>query len=802
MINPENPNYTNTPVSPLRPRYSYAPRGQGDTPAVSIITPFYNTGSVFLETVDSVLRQSLQQWEWLIIDDGSSDSAALGMLNHVASSDQRIKVIRHEKNLGLPSARNTGFQHARAPYVLQLDSDDLIEPTVAEKWLWFLHANPAFAFVKGFIVSFEGQEYLTTRGFHEGAAFLQDNLVSCTAMIRKDVHEQVGGYTIDLVGGLEDWDFWLKCADSGYWGGTVPEYGDWYRRRANHADRWTHFSDTGIAQRRKELAARYPGLYERGAPPAPVRTQTRTNEDLALEVPCSNRLAKRGRRMLYLLPWLNLGGADKFNLDLCKQLTQRGWEISIATTVPHWDPWAHEFAAVTPDIFFLDHLVPLQQYPAFLRYLIESRDIDVVLISNSKAAYQFLPYLRAMCPCVAFVDYNHMEEEQWERGGHSRTSTVFNPLLDIAVVSSQHLKRWHVKNGVDEKRVEVCYTSIDGEQWKPCDATRARVRDELGIPADAALILYAARVCAQKKPQVLVEVVKQLSQNRQDFAVVVAGDGPDLDFVRSQFAQAGLIENRRVLILGAVPNARVGDLMRAADIFFLPSEWEGIALSVFEAMAAGAVVLGTNVGGQAELVVEGTGFLAEKHTDAAETQAYITVLANWLDNRHTLEAIRAAARERIVRHFALSDMGDRMHRLLLQACERHRADVSSPSLDAAAAVISARRAIEFLRLTDVADQIWGRKVELERQVSADRAHFTSEVARLQEEVAYLRAELVQIASATDGPIPQELVPYTRGAANLIREIGKRESLRRILLNPTWRNLGRRLLGTLRSKQHT
>src|SRR5262245_49821275 len=93
-------------------------------PAVSIITPYYNTGPLFYETVESVLRQSLQQWEWVIVNDGSDDREALRTLLPLRSADSRIRVL-DQPNRGLAAARNAGAAASTAPLLFFLDSDDL-----------------------------------------------------------------------------------------------------------------------------------------------------------------------------------------------------------------------------------------------------------------------------------------------------------------------------------------------------------------------------------------------------------------------------------------------------------------------------------------------------------------------------------------------------------------------------------------------------------------------------------------------------------------------------------------------------
>src|SRR5207244_555805 len=120
--------------------------------------------------------------------------------------------------------------------------------------------------------------------------------------------------------GLEDWEFWLRCAAAGYWGGTVPEHLDWYRRKTGDAARWANW-DEGARQRqlRGELRRRYPGLWRGGFPR--IRPVARAEAEVELDaLPCRNPLGKERRRLLFIVPWAQVGGADKFNLDLIGQL--------------------------------------------------------------------------------------------------------------------------------------------------------------------------------------------------------------------------------------------------------------------------------------------------------------------------------------------------------------------------------------------------------------------------------------------------------------------------------------------------
>ena len=703
MIDPVRADFTNTPVSSRRPQFAYAPVDPDDSPIVAIITPFYNTGAVFEETARSVLQQSLQQWEWLIINDGSTTPEAVAMLDRYRNCDPRIRVIDLPVNAGPSAARNRGFQEAVAPYVLLLDSDNLLEPTAAEKWLWFLESYAEFSFVKGYSVGFGAREYLWCEGFHRGDVFLEENQVDMTSMIRKAVHTAAGGYDETIREGLEDWDFWLRCADHGYWGGTLPEYLDWYRRRASHNDRWANWDDAERQRSfRARLRQRYPRLWKQGIPRIQLRDH-QPMDTVPQNHPWQNTLRKNKPRLLLLIPWMTCGGADKFNLDMIVQLTQRGWEVSIAATLPGDSSWLPQFAQHTPDIFTLPHFLRLVDYPRFLRYLIQSRQVDAVMISNSELGYLLLPYLRAYCPDVAFLDFCHIEEEYWKNGGYPRMAVEYQELLDLNVVSSAHLKTWITDKGADPQRIQVCFTNIDVNRWRPNPEQRGTVRRQLKVEEGMPIVLYTGRICAQKQPRVLAETMHRLAHRRVPFLALIAGDGPELDWLRS-FVKKQQISDR-VHLLGTVSNERVRELMAAADIFFLPSLWEGISLSIFEAMACGLPVVGADVGGQRELVTSECGVLITRGDELDEAERYAEALASLLQNKDRCQRMGRAGRQRVEGEFRLEQMGKRMASLVGEAL-RLRSVQPRPTLGMGAGRVCAIQVVEHLRLVAVTDWLW------------------------------------------------------------------------------------------------
>ena len=431
-------------------------------------------------------------------------------------------------------------------------------------------------------------------------------------------------------------------------------------------------------------------------------------------LPWDNRLQKEKPRLLLIVPWLAMGGSDKFNLDLLGQLVRRGWEVTIATTLSGDHPWAAQFAGYTPDIFILQHFLRPADYPRFLRYLIHSRDMDAVLTSHSEFGYHILPYLRAHFPTLPLLDFCHMEEEAWKNGGYPQMSVNYQETLDKSLVSSEYLKGWMENRGADPAAIQVCYTNIDADYWQPDPDRGRRARQKYDLAESTPLILFVGRVCAQKQPKVLAQTTLRLSQSSPDFVLVVAGDGPDLDWLKT-FIRKNKLE-RQVRLVGALSNTDIRDLMVAADIFFLPSEWEGIALSVYEAMACGVPVVGADVGGQRELVTPECGVLIGRGAEEAEARQYVTVLAQLLGEPEYRKSMGRQGRQRILDHFRLEHMAAGVL-AAYAAVRQEREAATTPVPGVGLGRACATQAVEYLRITTLTDWLWREREQRTEQVA-------------------------------------------------------------------------------------
>ncbi len=117
-----------------------------NSPQISVLLSVFNTPEIFLrKSIESILCQSFQNFEFLIINDGSTDKRCLEILAEYARKDSRIKLLCNETNLGLAQSLNLGLKKSEGKYVARLDSDDLADMRRLEKQLEFMEKNPAYA---------------------------------------------------------------------------------------------------------------------------------------------------------------------------------------------------------------------------------------------------------------------------------------------------------------------------------------------------------------------------------------------------------------------------------------------------------------------------------------------------------------------------------------------------------------------------------------------------------------------------------------------------------------------------------
>lgn len=700
MIDYSSPDYADLPGRRALPRNFRRDAVGGDRVDVSIVTPYYNTEAYFVETFVSLQAQSLQSWEWVIVDDGSTEQESVSRLAGVAAKDSRIKVIQ-QANAGPGAARNAAFHQTTGRYICLLDSDDMVEPTYLEKGVWFLDSNPEFAFCNSHSVVFGDRNYLWTTGFERGKAHLSANSGPPISVIRRSAYSDCGGFDESIRIGHEDWDFWLTMAKAGHWGYTIPEYLQWYRKRGN--GRFEQFMRSGKVHDEfaKTMRRKYEGLDRQF--PEPARRCPQPYESIETTSQVSNPLAENplGRRIMFLVPWMVTGGADRVNLDLIEGLTSKGHDITVCATLAADHRWEHQFSRFTPDIFVLPNILRASDYPRFLAYLIQSRQIDTVVITGSTIGYQLLPFLRAVSPGVAFVDMCHVEEPHWWNGGHPRFGVGYQDALDLNIVTTQHLAEWMRGRGAESSRISVMYTGVRPILAVKATEIRAQTRSELAIPADLPVLVFAGRICEQKRPAMLAEILGAVQEQGLSFRALVVGDGELREQFEGSLKQYRLTAN--VQMLGAVSHRRWLDILAASDILLMPSQYEGISVALLESLAAGVVPVVAKVGGQDEIVSPDEGILIP-HGDH-EVQEYLAAVQRLLSNPAELQRMSEQCRLLAASKLSWDRMIDNFS-MLLDEAHQLKTCQPRPAISRGLALELATQALEGNRLGEALNSVW------------------------------------------------------------------------------------------------
>ncbi len=202
-------------------------------PLVSVIIPAYNAGTTIARTIRSVQRQTLEDLEIVVVDDGSTDdTAAQGK----TIADPRI-VVRSYDNGGLPIARNRGIAEAHGEYLAFLDADDLWSKTKLESHVAILAQRPEVGAVYSWTCTIDDDDKVIGRhniAVWEGdvyARMLQGFFIgnASNAVVRRHAVESVGPFDVNLARG-EDWEFFTRLA-SRWPFAVVPEYAVFYRWR-------------------------------------------------------------------------------------------------------------------------------------------------------------------------------------------------------------------------------------------------------------------------------------------------------------------------------------------------------------------------------------------------------------------------------------------------------------------------------------------------------------------------------------------------------------------------------------------
>lgn len=616
------------------------------SPIISIITPFYNGGATLEETVNSVLSQTYPFFEWIIVDDGSKDEESLKKLEQISHIDQRIKVY-HKENGGPSQARDFGIKKSSksSKYIYFIDCDDLIENTMLEVLYWTLETHPDASFAYTTMVNFGDKEFIWEK-YLTVEQQKKENLICISSMVKKEDLLEVGCFGIKEKSMYEDWNLWLKLIEKGkkpirvnapiFWY-RISNSGEFSRAQKNHEQAMKYVNETASKIKHDVEIIQFPREGE-------LFPKVNSHK---MTLPTYKKNKKN--KLLFILPWAMIGGADLFNLELLKRINHDNFEIIVITTLPNNNELRHEFSQYCTEFYDLTTFLERKDFILFVDYLIDSRKIDLVMISNSKIGYYMAPYLKSKHRKLKIVDYIHSIDLKDPKGAFGRCSMDIDSYLDATYCCNNFTKQ-QLEKDFYKKNVKTLYIGTDENRYDPKKYNGTELKEKYGIPKDKKIVSFIGRLSDEKRPSTFVKIGKQLLKERQDVFFIIAGDGYLFHNIKKEITED-------FKMLGTI--TKTEEIYAISDITVNCSSLEGLALTSFESLSMDVPIVSTDVGGQTELIDNKVGKIIhyEETNDQnvlnQEIEEYVNAINEILNN---LNKYKNECRKKIIKKFTLNEM--------------------------------------------------------------------------------------------------------------------------------------------------
>lgn len=225
-------------------------------PRISIVIPCYNAEKYIRETLDCLQKQTIEDWECVIVNDGSTDNS-LEILKEYSAKDSRYRYI--DKENGGPSlARNAAIAASCGKYILPLDADDLIAPSYAKKAIDYLEEHPNTKLVYCEAEFFGDKDGKWNLKDYKYCDLPWGNCIFCSAVYRRADYDKTNGYNSNMRMVEEDWDFWLSLLSEKDEVYRIPETLFYYRQ---HGVSRTTLEDKIIMRTHVQMIINHPQIY-------------------------------------------------------------------------------------------------------------------------------------------------------------------------------------------------------------------------------------------------------------------------------------------------------------------------------------------------------------------------------------------------------------------------------------------------------------------------------------------------------------------------------------------------------------
>jgi glycosyltransferase involved in cell wall biosynthesis/SAM-dependent methyltransferase len=575
------------------------PLEDSEAPLVSVVIPCFNYGQYVEQAIHSVLSQTFTNLEIIVVEGGSTDGTTPEVLRDLDRKGlPRTRFIYRAESHLVGDNRNFGIGLARGRYVCCLDADDLIKPIYLEIAV-FLAESFGYDIVYPSVICFGESDLRWLLGDPTWPEIADGNQISTVAMFRRAAWERVGGFRDWGKGERyvpEDWSFWVRLVGHGFRGKSIREPLMLYR--VHGGGLWTTCG-LALEHQRQAIREANPQLFVDGFVPAAASLdRSATSWDTLIEP------AGPPPTILFALPFITIGGAEKVFATLASSLIRRGYKVVVITTLVLAETirdCTESFEAITPYLYPLPRLLQNQEdrWRDFLFYLLKRHQIGIILIAGCDFVYRLLPEIAREFPQIAILDQLFNDEV------HYHTNRHYAAYIDATFVPSQTLADKLISEvGEQADKVFVIPHGINIEEMAAPDTTF----DSSGLPQHFRgkfLVSFFGRLSAEKAPADFVEIAGLL-RSYDEICFLMTGEGQERAAVLALIERYGMQD--RIHAPGFVDDVRT--LMALSDVVVVPSSLDGMPLVVFEAQACGKPVVASTVGSIPDVIADGkTGLL-------------------------------------------------------------------------------------------------------------------------------------------------------------------------------------------------
>jgi glycosyltransferase involved in cell wall biosynthesis len=555
---------------------------------ITVITVCSTLSEEFNITLRSIINQTLYSFKLIIVTHNKIELEKY--IQNLNLNDNRVEVIEYDF-VNNAAAKNYAVSLTKSKYVCIVNESVYLDNTYLECLnIAVINNDEKF----GFSNVIDKNDKFNTLNDDITKIFKEILLIYTGAyIISKDCLDIMCGFNIC---DNEDFELWNRLIKEGYYPVKINNYGIWSNR---------------IEKEDKSLnktLINYDKLIE-----FPVNDNY--NTDTFPRILKDNTIYKKSKKnILFILPCVVVGGADKFALDLVRNLNKDEYEITIIFTRVSYYEWRPLFELEAIEVFDLTDFAKRVEWSGFIEYIIRSRQIDLVFCSNSLYGYHIIPWLKNKNPEIPIVDYLHAEDWTWKSGGLPRDSIAVSKFIDKTYTCTKHLQNimYEKMNKKVENTMPV-YIGVDNNYF---DSNKINFEDykfyeKLEKHKEKKIILFVCRLVDLKRPIFAIRVLENLVRQDKNIVLFVVGDGECLAKMKSEVNKFKLQNN--IEFFGMQKDVR--PFYKIAKVTMITSLTEGLTLSAYESLSMGTPVVSADVGGQKELINNECGKIIKKYQD-------------------------------------------------------------------------------------------------------------------------------------------------------------------------------------------